>query len=70
MVELREAEKVLGGVAIRCVSNDYRSASRSIDYGQPLAKAAPRSALRRDLCRIVAEAFKVNGDNNGHKTTG
>jgi hypothetical protein len=53
MIETEEAEKALGR-PVTCLSNDFAGALRSINYGQPLAQAAPRSVLRRDLQRLAA----------------
>ncbi len=58
-VTLEEARAAMGGVPLRCVHNDFRRASRAIDYGQPLAQAAPRSVLRRDLSRLAAALIEA-----------
>ena len=59
-VTLQDAEAALGEVPPRCVHNDFRSASRAIDYGQPLAQAARRSVLRRDLGQLAAELVEAH----------
>ena len=56
MIGLDEVKKALGGVTPTCLSNDYPSASRGINYGKLLASTAPRSALRRDVVQL-AEQF-------------
>jgi pilus assembly protein CpaE len=58
-VTLEEARAAMGGVPLRCVHNDFRRASLAIDYGQPLAQAAPRSVLRRDLSRLAAALIEA-----------
>jgi Flp pilus assembly CpaE family ATPase len=58
MITLEEAEKALGGISLRCVGNDYRSAIKGLNYGRPLAQAAPRSALHRGLRQLAAEVFE------------
>jgi pilus assembly protein CpaE len=60
IIGLNEARAALGGLAVECISNDHRSAIRAVNYGQPLAQAAPRSSLRRDvrlLATKLAEAY-------------
>lgn len=54
MFNLNEERKALGGMEIQCIGNDYAAAAKSMNYGQPIAKIAPRSALRRDLRPLVA----------------
>ena len=53
MLSLEDARDALGGIAIGRVSNDFSSVVRSINYGQPVAKVAPRSALRNDIRELV-----------------
>lgn len=54
MISLEEAERVIGGKPLERISNDFRSAVRSINYGQPLARVAPSSALRQELRQLAA----------------
>ncbi len=49
MVNLTEARSALRGIRVEPISNDFRASSLAINYGQPLAKVAPKSPLRRDL---------------------
>lgn len=58
MIQMQEAEKALGR-SVTPISNDFAGALRSINYGQPLAQAAPRSPLRRDLQRLAARFAKA-----------
>ena len=53
MLSLEDARDALGGVEVVSVSNDFENTLRSINYGQPLSRVAPRSPVRRDLGRIV-----------------
>lgn len=57
MVTLEDVRTTLGEIPLTCISNDYPSAIKGLNYGQPLAEAAPRSAMRRDL-RAVAAKFR------------
>jgi pilus assembly protein CpaE len=53
MLSLDDARDALGGLSIGRVSNDFSSVIRSINYGQPVAKVAPRSSLRNDIHELV-----------------
>ncbi len=55
MVTLEDVRTTLGEIPLICIGNDYRSAIKGLNYGQPLAEAAPRSALRRDLKAVAAK---------------
>ncbi len=57
MVTLEDVRTTLGEIPLTCIGNDYRSAIKGLNYGQPLAEAAPRSALRREV-RVLAEKFR------------
>ena len=59
MISLAEGREALGGMAIEYISNDYRSALRGVNYGQPLAQAAPRSSLRKDLRRLAVRISRM-----------
>jgi pilus assembly protein CpaE len=52
-ISLEDASKVLGGLEIRTLRNDFPAALEGINYGRMLAQAAPRSPLRRDLQALV-----------------
>ncbi len=54
MISVEDAQKALGDYPMECLSNDYASVIRGVNYGQPLAEAAPRSTLRRELTRLAA----------------
>ncbi|MCZ6666567.1 MAG: hypothetical protein O7B81_14795 [Gammaproteobacteria bacterium] len=59
-ITIKEARSALGDRAIESVCNDYQSASRCINYGQLISKAAPRSSLRRDLRRLATKVCEVH----------
>lgn len=54
LVTLEEAQAALG-VNIRTFSNDFASTVKSVNFGQPLTVAAPRSPLRRELQQLAME---------------
>lgn len=62
MVTTKEAEAALSGFSVVAVGNDFTSAIRSLNYGQPLAQAAPRSTLRRELRSLAATLSEVPSD--------
>jgi pilus assembly protein CpaE len=53
MVSLEDAQQALGEMDLALLANDYAAASRSQNLGEPLAKTAPASPLRKDICRLV-----------------
>ena len=55
MIGIEEATKALGGVTPECISNDYASASRGINYGKLLSSTAPRSAIRKDMVQLASQ---------------
>lgn len=55
MLGLKDARKVLGDHSLVCLSNDFKNAIRAVNYGEPLAKIAPRSALRKELVKLAGE---------------
>ena len=59
MISLDEAKKALGVVDIRCIDNDFKSAIKALNYGQPVSEAAPRSALHRDMKKLATEVFQA-----------
>ena len=52
-IGLDEAGKVLGGMTVRWLRNDYTAALEGINYGKPLAQASPKSVLRRDILDLL-----------------
>lgn len=53
MIGLEEASKALGGPEIRYIRNDWATAIQSMNYGQLLSEAGPRSTLRKDLQELL-----------------
>ena len=66
MISFEDAQGVLDGVNLGRLRNDYTSAIRGINYGKPLAHAAPRSLLRRDLVDLAHHMSGLNAENNGN----
>ncbi len=54
MIGYDEARKALDGMPIHRLSNDFEGTLRSINLGQTLSQAAPRSDLRKDLHDLAA----------------
>lgn len=67
LVGLKEAREALGDVALGHLSNDFTSAIQSFNYGEPLAKTAPRSTLRRELVKLAGQFAEANANHNGDK---
>jgi len=68
MINIEDAQEVLNGIPLRRVCNDFSGAVRGINYGKPLAHAAPRSSLRRELVQLAREVSELSSNNNGrHK---
>ncbi len=58
MLTFEDARKTLGDVPLTCLSNDYNNAIKGLNYGQPLAEAASRSGLRRELRELATKYRK------------
>lgn len=58
MLTLEDARKTLGDVPLTCLSNDYNNAIKGLNFGQPLAEAASRSTLRRELRELATKYRK------------
>ena len=54
-MNLSEMRRAVNCDVVQLVRNDFRHAVHSVDMGQPLAKAAPMSALRRDIKKMIVE---------------
>jgi Flp pilus assembly CpaE family ATPase len=52
-VTLKEAALALDGAELTCLRNDFASASKAMNFGQPLAQATPLSKLRRDIAQLA-----------------
>jgi pilus assembly protein CpaE len=53
MIGLDECRRALDVSEIELIGNDYRNAIRGINFGQPLAEAAPMSSIRKDIRRLA-----------------
>jgi pilus assembly protein CpaE len=49
----QDIQQIAGGLAVTEISNDYRAASKALNFGQLLAEKEPRSSLRRDIQRLA-----------------
>ncbi|MCK4602009.1 MAG: AAA family ATPase [Phycisphaerae bacterium] len=58
MLSLEEGRASLGCKSLDWVSNDFRSAIRGLNYGQPLSEIAPRSSLRKDVHRLALKVTR------------
>lgn len=67
MITLEDAQSAIGHHPLEHMRNDFSGAIRSMNYGKPLAEAAPRSVLRRDVLRIVNEVLGSKPMANGTK---
>lgn len=56
---VEEARKALDAKSVSMINNDYRAVTSGINEGRPLAFAAPRSALRKDI-RALAESIHAS----------
>ena len=59
MISLDEASKALGGLELAVVRNDYHIAAQAINFGQTLARSAPRSVLRKDVQELARKLVAV-----------
>jgi pilus assembly protein CpaE len=66
MITMEDAQEVLNGIPLGRLCNDFSGAVRGINYGKPLARAAPRSPLRRELVQLAREVSELSSNNNGH----
>ncbi len=72
MLGLQDARDALGGLEVGRVGNDYASAIKSINFGQPVARVAPRSTLRDDIKALLDRARPTPAGlalSNGHAAT-
>ncbi len=59
MVSFQDTQKALGVSTVLQVANDFKSALRSMNYGQPVAQAAGNSKLTKHLRELAAEVFAI-----------
>lgn len=64
MISMDDAQEVLGDIPIGRLSNNYSSAVRGINYGEPLARSAPRSSLRKELAELATQVSDLDGNDN------
>jgi len=65
MVDLKDAAKALEGISLAQLNNDYTSVIRALNYGTPLADAAPKSVIRRDINQLTSTFFDSKVASNG-----
>jgi Flp pilus assembly CpaE family ATPase len=53
-ISIDDAAKVLDGIEVKVVRNDYASALEGLNYGKTLSQVAPRSPLRKDVQDLAA----------------
>lgn len=58
LVSLEDARKALQGLQIETISNDYRGANTSLNYGLPLAQVVSKSPLRKDI-KALADRLRA-----------
>lgn len=65
MISFDQCREALGSDRYERISNDFRGAVRSLNFGQPLSKSAPSSSLRSDIRqlanRLVLETIVPSG---------
>ncbi len=57
-LSLKDGQEALGLGELWCVRNDYRNAVRSVTQGEPLARVASSSSLRRDYQTLAASVAR------------
>ncbi|MHC4791725.1 MAG: AAA family ATPase [Planctomycetota bacterium] len=64
-VRLEDGKKALGLDCLHQIRNDWRKTMSCVNRGQLLAEIAPRSGLRRDFQKLVAQVngIEINGSN-------
>ena len=60
MIGLEEAARALGREGLGYLSNDFKPALTSVNLGQPLAVAARRSKIRRDIERLAEHIHQAH----------
>lgn len=66
-LSLEDARDAFGGVEPAHLSNDYESALRSINFGQPLSQVAPRSPLRRDVAELAVRVDAARAERDAER---
>lgn len=57
MVSIQDCEKALSPSRLEHIGNDFKAAVQSLNHCQPLAKTAPRSALRQDIYELLRKVL-------------
>ncbi len=65
LVTIEQAQRVLQSNHFELIGNDFDAVSRAINYGKPLADAAPRSSVRKDVRRLLARLAVPAGESEG-----
>jgi pilus assembly protein CpaE len=60
LISLAEAARALGREQVGALTNDYKASVTSNNMGQPLERAARRSAIRRDIERLAQHVNKAH----------
>jgi len=63
MVPLEEIQKTFGSIRLYRMRSDFKRILNCVNRGEPLSEVAPRSAVRRDFCKLVKSicAYHENG---------
>jgi len=59
MVTLDDAQRALGAISLERIRNDFRSAIRGMNYGQPLSRASPRSGMLKDIRELAGKLIRA-----------
>ncbi|HCO96314.1 MAG TPA: hypothetical protein DIU00_20645, partial [Phycisphaerales bacterium] len=62
LVRFEDTKRALGLSSCRTIRSDWRKAMKSVNNGKPLAEAAKRSGLRRDILEL-AVGVRAHGNN-------
>ena len=67
LLRLADSERAIGSSSLMSIRSDWVKAMKSINHGQPLAKMARRSRLRRDFRKLAdrVQQLTANGDSQG-----
>jgi len=64
MLKLEDSQRAIGSNSLVRIRSDWTKAMKSVNHGQPLARIARRSRLRRDFRKLAARVQRMtsNGD--------
>jgi pilus assembly protein CpaE len=57
-ISVQDGQKALGELSLKCTSNDFGATIKSLNFGQPLAKIAPRSVFRKELADLASSLVR------------